>query len=102
MQLSSRAADAKTLKGASIPRQVGQYVCLRNDLLEAVNVHFFPLRGLKERGVFIAKGGARKNKVDFFEFSHISYLFAAPYQIPTVVYFTLRLSGRSLLTTQLG
>ena len=39
---------------------------VENGLLEAQNVHFFPLRGLREGGLFIAKGAARENKRRFF------------------------------------
>ena len=49
---------------------MGQYVCLRNDLLEAVNVHFFAARP-KRTGAFHCKGGsAQKQGRLFLSFHH--------------------------------
>ena len=39
---------------------------VENGLLEALNVHFFPLRGLREGGLFIAKGAAREKQPSTF------------------------------------
>ena len=78
-----------------------QYLCLRNGLLEAQNVKKFRCAA-KKRGAFHCKGGsARKTRSTFFEFSPY-HTFLLHLIRSTVVFFNLRLSGRSLSTTQFG